>query len=301
MGKRIFFGLLLIAFVCGVFYADWFLQSDQAWCPFDLSPLPLTLLTAGLIIVGYIEFRRMIASAGVQLPLATGMLCCLVIGTMPFWWPVLMFVCEKSKCSTFVGLMVLPADIAVVGLLLGVVFLEQLARHRLEDILRRLALTFLAVGYLGVCGHLVLSIRTVVGLKAFVLFLAAVKCSDIGAYFTGKFLGRHKLVEWLSPKKTWEGFFGGLAFAACVSLVLNRVMWMDMAPWSAAVFGLAMGALGQGADLCESALKRAAGVKDAGAVLPEFGGVLDILDSLLLTAPAALVLLSVLTMGHLVL
>jgi phosphatidate cytidylyltransferase len=85
--------------------------------------------------------------------------------------------------------------------------------------------------------------------------------------------------------------------SAVAALVLGPVL-LPTPCWAAyvklVIFGLTMGLLGQGADLCESALKRAVGLKDAGAVVPEFGGVLDILDSLLLSAAPGLVLLEVL-------
>ena len=124
------------------------------------------------------------------------------------------------------------------------------------------------------------------------LFLAAVKCTDIGAYFVGSAVGRHKLIVWLSPGKSWEGLIGGLAFAAGVSILVAWAWKIDAAVWEAAVFGVAVALAGQFGDLCESLLKRSARVKDSGAALPEFGGVLDLLDSPLLAAPVGYVLLA---------
>src|SRR5262249_23507982 len=123
---------------------------------------------------------------------------------------------------------------------------------------------------------------------------------DIGAYFTGKAIGRHKLIPWLSPGKTWEGLFGGIAAAALVAagaaalyrhcLGTNGIGLMPCgyAAFVGALFAIA----GQAGDLLESVLKRDAGVKDSGQALPGMGGVLDVLDSILLTAPLAFWMLS---------
>jgi phosphatidate cytidylyltransferase len=174
------------------------------------------------------------------------------------------------------------------------VFLEQMIRHRLDAALARVGATLLAVAYLGVGAAVMLAIRVDKGVPALILFLAAVKCTDIGAYFTGSAIGRHKLIAWLSPGKSWEGLFGGLAAAAGVSMLVVWLLGMRMSLAWAAGFGVIVGAVGQFADLCESLLKRSAKIKDSGALVPEFGGVLDVLDSPLLAAPAAYVLLNML-------
>jgi phosphatidate cytidylyltransferase len=126
-----------------------------------------------------------------------------------------------------------------------------------------------------------------------VIFLAAAKFTDIGAYFTGSFIGKHKMIPWLSPGKSWEGLVGGLATAAGISVLLAWLLLEGDQPplrmW--AIFGPVVGLAGQFGDLCESLLKRAAGAKDSGALVPEFGGVLDMLDSVLLSAPVATVVL----------
>ncbi|RPI58417.1 MAG: CDP-archaeol synthase [Planctomycetaceae bacterium] len=129
------------------------------------------------------------------------------------------------------------------------------------------------------------------------MFLVAVKCTDIGAYFTGSAIGRHKLIPWLSPGKTWEGLLGGMAAAAGVSVLAVWAMDIHIAGsalpfWRAVVFGVVVGLIGQFGDLSESLMKRSVNVKDSGAVVPEFGGVLDILDSPLLAAPAGYLMLT---------
>jgi len=117
------------------------------------------------------------------------------------------------------------------------------------------------------------------------------KACDIGAYFTGMSIGRHKMIPWLSPKKTWEGLVGGIVFASAVGAVLahfsvNLASEADRYPWwVGAVLGALVAVIGQAGDLAESAFKRDAGVKDSGSILPGMGGVLDVLDSPLLAGP----------------
>ena len=124
-----------------------------------------------------------------------------------------------------------------------------------------------------------------------VTILLCVKATDIGAYFTGKTLGRHKLIRWLSPGKTWEGLAGGLAVASLVGLAcapaLGELSW-----WQGLIFGGVVGFVGQCGDLLESLMKRDADVKDSGSFIPGFGGVLDVIDSPLVAAPVAYLLFS---------
>lgn len=107
--------------------------------------------------------------------------------------------------------------------------------------------------------------------------------ADTGAYFAGRFLGRHKLYEAVSPKKTVEGAIGGLV-ASIVWAVLGAVGYLRALPLAdAVVLGVVAGALGQAGDLGESLLKRSMGVKDSGSIVPGHGGILDRVDALLMT------------------
>jgi phosphatidate cytidylyltransferase len=115
------------------------------------------------------------------------------------------------------------------------------------------------------------------------------KVGDIGSYFAGKAIGRRPMAPLLSPKKTWEGFAGGLAASALAALALalaDRRLFPN-GPAEAVAFGLAFGLIGVFGDLAESLLKRDWGVKDAASTVPGFGGVLDVIDSVLFTGPAA--------------
>jgi phosphatidate cytidylyltransferase len=108
--------------------------------------------------------------------------------------------------------------------------------------------------------------------------------SDTGGYFAGRFLGRHKLYEAVSPKKTIEGSFGGLALVS-VWAVIGHFTFLKSVPLVHAIaLSLVAAAFGQAGDLAESLLKRSTGVKDSGAILPGHGGILDRVDALILTS-----------------
>jgi phosphatidate cytidylyltransferase len=109
--------------------------------------------------------------------------------------------------------------------------------------------------------------------------------SDSGAYFAGRFFGRHLLFPNLSPKKTYEGAFGGLSVTmATVGYFAHE--FLGLSTIEAIFLGLAISVFSQAGDLFESTLKRLLDLKDLGSVLPGHGGVLDRIDSLLFTAPA---------------
>ena len=117
-----------------------------------------------------------------------------------------------------------------------------------------------------------------------------VKLSDIGAYFVGSLCGRHKLCPRISPKKTWEGLLGGILASLAASLVWwqlahGRIGALELTLPHAIALGLLLPVMGLFGDLAESVLKRAADVKDSASYIQGMGGVLDVLDSLLLTAP----------------
>lgn len=118
--------------------------------------------------------------------------------------------------------------------------------------------------------------------------IAITKFSDMGAYITGSLIGRHPLIPHISPKKTWEGFFGALAFSLLASLMLWKLMPVSLAALNvthATILGLLLGFAAVIGDLAESVVKRSTGVKDSGRMLPGIGGALDLVDSLLFTAP----------------
>ena len=119
----------------------------------------------------------------------------------------------------------------------------------------------------------------------------AAKFTDIGAYLVGCSFGRHKLIPRISPAKSWEGVFGGVAVGTAVGTLLVWALRETFAPlgltWVRAIpLGILLSVCGVVGDLTESLFKRAASVKDSGGVIPGMGGLLDVLDSILFTAPA---------------
>jgi phosphatidate cytidylyltransferase len=116
-----------------------------------------------------------------------------------------------------------------------------------------------------------------------IVLLGTAAC-DTGAYFAGSLLGRHKLIPHISPAKTWEGLAGGALGAVVAALAFSGALGVSIPV--AIVLGLAVCAAAVSGDLCESLLKRAAGVKDSGRVIPGHGGILDRIDSILFVLPA---------------
>jgi phosphatidate cytidylyltransferase len=124
--------------------------------------------------------------------------------------------------------------------------------------------------------------------EAFVLLLfLTVWATDSAGYFGGRAFGKNALASEVSPKKTWEGAGAGMLAAVATALLVQRFALRDaLTPLAAAGLGAGIGVVGQLSDLAESMIKRDAGVKDSGALLPGHGGVFDRFDSYILAAPA---------------
>jgi phosphatidate cytidylyltransferase len=118
------------------------------------------------------------------------------------------------------------------------------------------------------------------------LFAAAVNwVGDSAAYYVGKNFGRHKLSPRISPGKTWEGTAGSLVVSGIAGVTFLHFMFPHVPAWEAVLLCAAANAAGQVGDLCESAIKRGAGVKDSSNLLPGHGGWLDRVDSSLFSIP----------------
>ena len=116
--------------------------------------------------------------------------------------------------------------------------------------------------------------------------------NDTGAFCTGVTIGRHKLFERISPKKTWEGFFGGLIFCVIAAIIMHSCFEQYYAMLSIVqmcVLGILVSVFATLGDLVESLIKRSCGVKDSGKLIPGHGGILDRIDSILLVVPVALI------------
>lgn len=149
-----------------------------------------------------------------------------------------------------------------------------------------LALMVFGFFYLSIpLAHMVMLRYLEHGTRWILLVLFMVMVNDTSAYFTGTFLGRHKLYPSVSPKKSVEGAVGGLAGSLCAAAVAH---W-TFVPWTALshilLLGLVAGVVAELGDLFESLLKRSFGIKDSGALIPGHGGILDRLDSLIFVFP----------------
>ena len=109
--------------------------------------------------------------------------------------------------------------------------------------------------------------------------------SDTMAYFVGRAVGSHRMAPYISPKKSWEGSFGGLGGAVLTGMLLVPFLGLPISLAAGALLGVVGSASGQAGDLAESLLKRQVGVKDSGHLIPGHGGILDRADSLLFTIP----------------
>jgi phosphatidate cytidylyltransferase len=285
---RIVFGTIMTAALVGLLLLDNWLAvrfGDQ-W-----AGVVLAVLVVVLSLLALRELSRMAASAGAGILPVSALVGTVLVGTLPLWraW------CPFASRTDGTGVL------AIAALVVMAAFLEQIARRGTQGALLRVACTVMAAFYLGLGAAMMLAIRLHAGGSTgpglLVLFLAAVKSTDVGAYFTGTAIGRHKMIPWLSPGKSWEGLAGGLAAAAAVSVLATWALLLPLSLGAAAAFGVIVGGVGQFGDLAESLLKRSASVKDSGALVPEFGGVLDILDSPLIAASVAWVLLAWMTGG----
>ena len=279
---RLLVGSLLALGAAGVLVGDsWLAHNGFAWFPCLFA----FLLFAG--VVGSRELVRLFPAAHrPSEPLVTGgVLLCIVAN----WYPALRAQLGLAPATPWMALVVL-----FVGALIAA-FLLEMRRYTGTpgEAVPRLALTVFAVAYLGVLPCFFAQMRwlspdaTVSGLMlALVVFVP--KCNDIGAFFTGTFLGRHKMTPTLSPKKTWEGFAGGMTTGAAVAVAFSFLgPVFTHGALEAVGFGLAVGVAGVLGDLAESLLKRDGGAKDAAKSIPGFGGVLDVIDSVLFAAPVA--------------
>jgi phosphatidate cytidylyltransferase len=178
-------------------------------------------------------------------------------------------------------------------MLVFVIALLTFSRHRnVAGVVAAAGAVVFAMVYLGFMLGFLLALRRSHSAWIVVGVLVATKSCDTGAYFTGRAVGRHKLIPWLSPGKTWEGLLGGVATALLVGLALAAASRLldeaDHVPlWLGAMCGAIFALVGQLGDLAVSLFKRGAGIKDSSTILPGLGGVLDVLDSPLMVAPVA--------------
>lgn len=157
---------------------------------------------------------------------------------------------------------------------------HSLARSMMSQMYVALPLALLIILYYITSPHLVLAL------------LIFIWVNDTGAFCVGCTMGRHKLFERISPKKTWEGFWGGMLACVIAAIVMRGCFeqYYGMLSYcEIVVFGVLISVFATFGDLVESQIKRTCGVKDSGKLIPGHGGILDRIDSLLLVVPASLI------------
>ena len=179
-----------------------------------------------------------------------------------------------------------PALLALLCLTVLAVLVARMFRGPQSFVMDSAASLFI-IGYVALLGASVpLMLGSTLGRERIVTFIACVAANDIGGYVLGVLFGKHKMAPVISPKKTWEGMAGSVLFAVPTGIAMS--MWLlDSVWWVGAVLGLAMVVFGTAGDLVESMIKRDVGIKDMSSFLPGHGGVMDRLDSLLVAAPVA--------------
>ncbi len=298
---RLLLGAVLIAALIAVCWLDTWAAPTVLYAPLPgLWLMPLALL-ASLLATG--EVLALARAAGLQpvvwpIYVGNGLIVggdwLLVLARQLLWRPN--GVPSSSWPFDHLEQMLSPNWALAAGVIL--VFIAEMRRYEKPGkSLANVAAGLLALGYVGLLLSFAVSLRITWGVGALATWVIAVKMGDMGAYFTGRLLGRHKMCPVLSPGKTIEGAIGALVFSCLGSWLAFQFLVPAIAEsrfgygrgpwWGWIAFGLLVGGAGMIGDLAESLLKRDVGRKDSSNWMPGFGGVLDILDSLLLAAPVA--------------
>lgn len=291
---RLWMGSILVVLAAGMLLID---QHLAPWFPF------LFVVVLGLSLAACYELVHLMEPA--RRPQAWLCYACVAV-LIAANWPAHLWGMENihfAEPGGREGVVVIPVREqwqwlagAFAGVVLAAFLVEMAAFREPGGVVGRMALVVFIAGYLGLLPSFLAQLRwlrgdkPLVGTMALSLAIFVPKVCDIGAYFTGRFLGRHKMAPVLSPKKTWEGAVGGLVAATAITIVLDRVT--NVSPLRGELvleigFGLSMGIVSMLGDLAESMIKRDCGHKDASQVVPGFGGILDVVDSVIFPAPLA--------------
>lgn len=279
---RLLLGAIFIAGLAAVCWADYHAQSPGVWL------LPLALALGALASA---EMLRLYASRDLR-PLAWPIYLGNTLIIAANWAP------QWTTRGADLGALGWPAAALAASII--AVFAGEMHRYAAPGrVTEQLSAGVFALAYVGFLLSFVIQLRFLGqglwGMPALLSLVIVVKMCDTGAYTVGRLIGRHKMTPLLSPGKTIEGLCGGLAFACFGSWV--ALEWLSpqlvggvsrtTPEWGWVAFGLLVGLAGVIGDLAESLLKRDLGQKDSSSWMPGFGGVLDLLDSILLGAPVA--------------
>lgn len=255
----------------------------HAWAPKESWPpgVLLFVIAITVAVLGARELSALFISEGIEASkrmMTTAALIGLVVSCL---------VPDTLPATVVVPLM---SSAALCVLVMAIVFYSR--NKSVEGVITGAGGVLLAFVYLGLMFGFLLAIRREYHALVLLWVLLTTKSCDIGALFAGKAMGKHKLIPWLSPGKTWEGLAGGMVTSSlvCAGGMVLVGKWAEVPVpgwWHGALLGALLGLTGQVGDLLESVLKRDAGSKDSGKSIPGFGGVLDVIDSPLLTGPVA--------------
>ncbi|SRR6266542_1592234 len=249
---RVLSALVLLPIVVGVV---WFLP--------PVATLVLALVAAAL---AFVEYAAIAAALDTHIPR-------IVSGGA-----VLATCAALGSASIPLDVVLLTAVITIGALAVG-------GGHPSPAVLRDAAAAILPILYIGLPLGALAAVRAVGGREAVLLLMLTIVISDSAQYYTGRALGRRPLAPAISPKKTVEGAIGGMAAGTLAFVAGARLVSPDAPIVLIVLAGASIAALGIVGDLFESLLKRSAGVKDSGAIIPGHGGVLDRIDSWLFAAP----------------
>jgi phosphatidate cytidylyltransferase len=234
-----------------------------------LQPIVLLGIAVLVALLAFREYVDIAARAGVRVSKPAGAAAVAIV------------------CAA-VGIPGMPIDVALAGATLGLSALAlSTAASSLAGggALHSAATAAFAPLYIGLPLGLLAATRWTLGREAALLLIATVAVSDSLQYYSGRMLGRHLLAPLISPKKTIEGAIGGFVGAALSLAVIGHWWLPQMGLPARVMLGLALAAVGIVGDLFESLLKRSVDMKDASAIIPGHGGVLDRIDALLFAAP----------------
>ncbi len=259
---RLIVGTLMTAAFVGIVLLDDYLALRGAL---------LVVLVALLMIPGFFELSKLASARGAKI-------------LLPVSIPVSILVVSSWYWFQFTGNGLRVTSLLILAFAVMACFLFQQLRYGISGVFANCGAACFSMLYLGLLGLFIPAVRIEFGPWHLLMLIFVVKCSDIGAYTAGRLFGKHKFSPVISPKKTWEGMVGAVVMAVVVAVAF-AVSCDIMAWWLGALFGIVFAFIGQMGDLAESMLKRDAEKKDASNNVPGFGGILDVVDSVLVTAP----------------
>jgi phosphatidate cytidylyltransferase len=273
---RLVFGTLMTVFFAALVIFDGWMDGTLTASAADDKPVQgtiLCILIALLVIPAQLELSKLAEAKNLKIFSPISIIASILFATS-WYWP------QFLQIEPRIYLYFIPAFV------LMALLLYQYIRYGTSAVLANCGASYFSIIYLGLLGAFVLAVRIDFGPWALLMFVFVVKSADIGAYSLGSLFGKHKFSPEISPGKSWEGMAGAVATAIIVA-ILFAISCDIMVWWLAVIFGCCFAFIGQMGDLAESMIKRDARQKDSAIAVPGFGGILDILDSLLPAAPFA--------------